>query len=1169
MRILITPYDNTNFYNSLIEIDNANIYYSNDEDNLPNNKKLIKIKLTNLTNILKHDELNHLDVILSSDIRVIKFAKDNKIRHIFVNSEFDIGKIRNMYLSILNEIITEKKEKTLKYNIAYVSPLPLDKSGIADYSEDLVYEIDKYFNVDVYTNTKKVNLKKSEIFELKKLYDTYFKYDLIIYNIGNDYNYHGDIFIMATRIPGLIILHDYKINDLMLSLCNIEDMKFYNKNIYNESVYDQSCKSLLNGIRLINKDDTITFNLLNKCRGVITHTIWAFDQMRKKYQTNISNNIFYVPMGNHGGNNSNDYPDNNIIDNIKKTNAIKFGVFGHMTPNKRIDKIIQALKIVTNNNNLNIHLYLVGKEYANNSAVPGYKNISDMVKKLDIEKYVTIIDFVDITTFNKLIENMNVAIGLRYPTNGESSGTITKFLYYNKPCIISDVDQFKDFPNICTFKLPVNLTNEQEIELLASFIIKLTDDKLRNEMSENAKLYSKLTLMPNIMTNNIINIIRKIIESKNIDYEKMNINTKEYIIGTSLIDILGFHNEIMIKKLNNIQNINILENSNVEQYETNYSTQIFKEIKNMTEFEEYKNFINIGKNINNLYKLYLNRNAIISDVYYIYDQIMRKNITLEILKINLLNSDEHKNYMTKICNENQRAGEINEIYLNLLNRNVDYDGLNFYLKQSNEEILNSISKSEEYNVCKLVNQTYWKILHRVPDEEGFNAYFSHINDKQLTIEQMEKCFYDSYEYNYNVKPIEKFIKYKIKLLQEQHDQIKVVDDLLKNIKIKYICPLGTSGYAIAALDYMYVLHKHGASITFDYPYVERLNKLENGPKFNQQILLYNKKIDYDYVIIHCMPDHWHNLCKLERYNNMKTKIFGLFAWETDVLPKEWIKHLNSVDALIVPSQYNKIVTETVIKKPIYTIEHLIEFNDYIPKNISNKDYTFLIVSQWNARKCVEETIRCYLSTFSNKDNTLLYVKTFVNNNKNDNNKLKIYIENIVKNYQNPPKIIINVDYLNDNDMFNLYYNCDCFLSLCHSEGVGLGACQSAYLKKSVIITGYGGQIDYIKTGYFVDYILDYVKPCIESEKLFRDHSTCTRTKCIHNEYLDGSIMKWAYPNQEQFKKIMRYLYENEYLKLNLKEYEKIRENTEINYKYIKNNFSSITIANKFKEVIKN
>jgi glycosyltransferase involved in cell wall biosynthesis len=85
------------------------------------------------------------------------------------------------------------------------------------------------------------------------------------------------------------------------------------------------------------------------------------------------------------------------------------------------------------------------------------------------------------------------------------------------------------------------------------------------------------------------------------------------------------------------------------------------------------------------------------------------------------------------------------------------------------------------------------------------------------------------------------------------------------------------------------------------------------------------------------------------------------------------------------------------------------------------------------------------------------------------------LQKIYQQYQKAPKIILDTSLRSDEYINDLVTNCDVYLSLCNSEGVGLGACQAGLKGKIVVMTGYGGQIEYIKDACWVKYRLDVVK----------------------------------------------------------------------------------------------
>jgi glycosyltransferase involved in cell wall biosynthesis len=94
----------------------------------------------------------------------------------------------------------------MKPPLSYFSPMPPFKSGIADYSEDLVNELSNYFTITVYIDNdyepnknKNITIKKYKEYENKK--------EPIIYNIGN-HKCHNYMIKIMERYPGITILHD-------------------------------------------------------------------------------------------------------------------------------------------------------------------------------------------------------------------------------------------------------------------------------------------------------------------------------------------------------------------------------------------------------------------------------------------------------------------------------------------------------------------------------------------------------------------------------------------------------------------------------------------------------------------------------------------------------------------------------------------------------------------------------------------------------------------------------------------------------------------------------------------------------------------------------------------------------------------------------------------------
>jgi len=79
---------------------------------------------------------------------------------------------------------------------------------------------------------------------------------------------------------------------------------------------------------------------------------------------------------------------------------------------------------------------------------------------------------------------------------------------------------------------------------------------------------------------------------------------------------------------------------------------------------------------------------------------------------------------------------------------------------------------------------------------------------------------------------------------------------------------------------------------------------------------------------------------------------------------------------------------------------------------------------------------------------------------------------LLAGHRDPPAIRLITLPMTDGAITELHGLADCFVSLCRAEGWGLGAFDAAAHGKPVVITGFGGQLDYLSDSpYLVDFDL--------------------------------------------------------------------------------------------------
>jgi glycosyltransferase involved in cell wall biosynthesis/SAM-dependent methyltransferase len=105
-----------------------------------------------------------------------------------------------------------------KPRLAYVSPLPPERTGIADYSAELLRALVAHYQVDIIT--PQAGTSDAWIAEHCPLYAPEWlpahsqHYDAVLYHVGNS-GYHSYMLDLLEQVPGIVVLHDFFLYDLL------------------------------------------------------------------------------------------------------------------------------------------------------------------------------------------------------------------------------------------------------------------------------------------------------------------------------------------------------------------------------------------------------------------------------------------------------------------------------------------------------------------------------------------------------------------------------------------------------------------------------------------------------------------------------------------------------------------------------------------------------------------------------------------------------------------------------------------------------------------------------------------------------------------------------------------------------------------------------------------
>lgn len=373
-----------------------------------------------------------------------------------------------------------------KKRLAYISPLPPEKSGISYYSAELLTYLSQYYDITLVVDQEKVedNLQQHfDILDVRSFVKEGKKFERVLYHFGNS-PFHKHMFALLEEVPGIIVLHDMFLSDLVHWISSFN----YKPGYLHEQVYNEwGIKGLLmlekEKIEEIKKNYPLNYTVINNSIGVIVHSKHALDLIHKFYYHVDKERIAVIPHLRATGKTK----------KVEKKDIFYVCSFGYITPLKLSHRIIEAFGKSKLSKIDNVKLFLIGE------ASPDYLDeIDKLIKKLGLTNKVEITGFVDDSTYIKYLELADIAVQLRTMSRGESSGTVLDCLAAGIPTIINNHGSFSEIPDDIVIKLRDNF---DEYELASALEYLYSNEKEREILSSKAINYIKINHDPSVIAN--------------------------------------------------------------------------------------------------------------------------------------------------------------------------------------------------------------------------------------------------------------------------------------------------------------------------------------------------------------------------------------------------------------------------------------------------------------------------------------------------------------------------------------------------------------------------------------------------------------------------------------------------------------------------------------------
>jgi glycosyltransferase involved in cell wall biosynthesis len=323
--------------------------------------------------------------------------------------------------------------------VAYFSPMPPEQSGIAAYSALLLSALGERLDVTVVKRGRKKAPRGT---------------DLSLYHVGNNPDAHAWIVDALRREPGVVVLHDFVLHHLVAGMTvGRRDGHGYLDAMERE--YGVVGRLLAHGV--LDKrvpplwesrpaDFPLASFVLEHATGLIVHSRTVSELARA---CGFAGPVWMVP---HPA-----WPVHQIAP-IRVAAGPVIGCFGVVNASKRIPELLQATAKVRENHP-DVSLLLVGP------TSPGF-DLERRLQRIGLaEEGLVREGWADEARLWELMAGADIAVNLRHPTMGETSGSVIRALSLGKPLIVSDVGWFSELPDEVALKIP---TGDDEVEVLSA-----------------------------------------------------------------------------------------------------------------------------------------------------------------------------------------------------------------------------------------------------------------------------------------------------------------------------------------------------------------------------------------------------------------------------------------------------------------------------------------------------------------------------------------------------------------------------------------------------------------------------------------------------------------------------------------------------------------------------
>lgn len=351
-----------------------------------------------------------------------------------------------------------------KPRLAFLSPLPPEASGIADYSAELLPELARHYQIDVIVAQSHISdvsiTANHPVRSVEWFREHASEFDRILYHFGNS-EFHMHMFDLLRAYPGVVVLHDFYLS----GISHYREAVGNNPNGFaRELMHSHGWPAVVLKHQAQDVAEAIwaypcNLQVIQDALGVIVHADYSKKLARKWYGANAADDWRHIPLLRQ---------PLNGLDKIDARKALGFGSedyivcsFGMLAKTKMNDRLLAAWLASPLAKDPHCHLVYVGQNDGGDYGA----DMSRMIGANGSDR-IRITGWTDTKIFRQWLAAADVSVQLRTLSRGETSAAVLDCMNAGLATIVNANGSMGELPSDCVWLMDDAFTDEDLVEAL-------------------------------------------------------------------------------------------------------------------------------------------------------------------------------------------------------------------------------------------------------------------------------------------------------------------------------------------------------------------------------------------------------------------------------------------------------------------------------------------------------------------------------------------------------------------------------------------------------------------------------------------------------------------------------------------------------------------------------